>query len=57
MAKHISRLFKGYIEIDGMGKFEFDNAKLMVPAQPENKHYQTVKEINLAINRIRTFAM
>lgn len=31
IAKHISRLFKGRIYIYGVGRFEFDNGKLILP--------------------------
>lgn len=53
IAKHVSRFFKGRIYINGVGKFEFDNAKLLIPSQPEDKHYQAVKEINQEVSRIR----
>lgn len=33
IAKHVSRLFKGRIYIYGVGKFEFDNGKLILPAK------------------------
>ncbi|MBD1572408.1 DUF1107 domain-containing protein [Vibrio sp. S17_S38] len=56
IAKHISRLFKGRIYIDGVGKFEFDNAKLIIPNHAETKHYQTVREINQEVNKIRNLA-
>ncbi|OEF27773.1 DUF1107 domain-containing protein [Vibrio rumoiensis] len=56
IAKHISRFFKGRIYINGVGKFEFDNAKLIIPSEAENKHYQTVKEINQEVSRIRCIA-
>ncbi|QMV13275.1 DUF1107 domain-containing protein [Vibrio spartinae] len=53
IAKHISRLFKGRIYIDGIGKFEFDQGKLMLPEQAEQRHYRTVKEINQEIMRLK----
>ncbi|MDW6091831.1 DUF1107 domain-containing protein [Vibrio rhizosphaerae] len=53
IAKHISRLFKGRIYIDGIGKFEFDQGKLILPEQAEPRHYRTVKEINQEIMRLK----
>ncbi|ASA56216.1 DUF1107 domain-containing protein [Vibrio gazogenes] len=53
IAKHISRLFKGRIYIDGIGKFEFDQGKLILPEQAEQRHYRTVKEINQEIMRLK----
>ncbi|WP_086983038.1 DUF1107 domain-containing protein [Vibrio aphrogenes] len=53
VAKHVSRFFKGRIYINGVGKFEFDNGKVIIPSQPQAQHYRMVKEINQEINRIR----
>jgi len=53
IAKHVSRLFKGRIYIYGVGKFEFDNGKLILPEKADKKHYQTVKEVNQEIMRLR----
>ncbi len=53
IAKHVSRLFKGRIYIYGIGSFEFDNGKLILPERAENRHFQTVKEVNLEIKKLR----
>lgn len=53
IAKHVSRLFKGRIYIHGVGKFEFDNGKLLMPEQAEQRHFKTVKEVNQEISRLR----
>ena len=53
IAKHVSRLFKGRIYIYGIGKFEFDNGKLVLPEKAERRHFQTVKEVNQEIMRLR----
>ncbi|MCL9773471.1 MULTISPECIES: DUF1107 domain-containing protein [Vibrio] len=53
IAKHISRLFKGRIYIHGLGGFEFDNGKLIIPAQAEKRHFTAVKEVNQEIKRLR----
>ena len=53
IAKHVSRLFKGRIYIYGVGKFEFDNGKLVLPESAERRHYQAVKEVNKEIMRLR----
>ncbi|MCG3723400.1 DUF1107 domain-containing protein [Vibrio cincinnatiensis] len=53
IAKHVSRLFKGRIYIYGVGKFEFDNGKLILPERAEQRHYQTVNEVNQEIRRLR----
>ncbi|WGW00761.1 DUF1107 domain-containing protein [Vibrio sp. YMD68] len=53
IAKHISRLFKGKIYIYGVGKFEFDNGKLILPERADNRHFQAVKEVNGEIKKLR----
>ena len=53
IAKHVSRLFKGRIYICGVGKFEFDNGKLVLPERAEKRHFKTVKEVNQEIMRLR----
>lgn len=53
IAKHVSRLFKGRIYIYGVGKFEFDQGKLILPEKAQQKHFQTVKEVNQEIRRLR----
>ena len=53
IAKHVSRLFKGRIYIYSVGKFEFDNGKLVLPDRAEMRHFQTVKEINSEIMKLR----
>lgn len=53
IAKHVSRLFKGRIYIYGIGTFEFDNGKLILPEKAEPRHFQTVKEVNQEIMRLR----
>ncbi|MGC9402548.1 DUF1107 domain-containing protein [Vibrio genomosp. F10] len=53
IAKHISRLFKGKIYIYGVGKFEFDNGKLILPERADSRHFQAVKEVNGEIKKLR----
>ncbi|RTZ15933.1 DUF1107 domain-containing protein [Vibrio aquaticus] len=53
IAKHISRLFKGRIYIYGVGKFEFDNGKLILPERADTRHFKAVKEINREVMRLR----
>ncbi|WP_140052113.1 DUF1107 family protein, partial [Vibrio parahaemolyticus] len=49
----ISRLFKGRIYIYGVGRFEFDNGKLILPEKAEQRHFRAVKEINQEIMKLR----
>ncbi|MGF1741310.1 DUF1107 domain-containing protein [Vibrio profundum] len=53
IAKHITRLFKGRLYIHGVGGFEFDNGKLILPAKAKDRHFQAVKEVNEEILKLR----
>lgn len=53
IAKHVSRLFKGRIYINGVGKFEFDQGKLILPEKANTHHFKAVKEINNEIVKLR----
>ncbi|CAM4066243.1 MULTISPECIES: DUF1107 domain-containing protein [Vibrio] len=53
IAKHVSRLFKGRIFIYGIGKFEFDNGKLILPHHAEERHFKAVTEVNTEVKRLR----
>ncbi len=53
IAKHVTRLFKGSLYIYGVGQFDFDQGKLLLPASAEARHYQTVKEVNKEISKLR----
>ncbi|AJR07523.1 hypothetical protein H744_2c0801 [Photobacterium gaetbulicola Gung47] len=53
IAKHVSRLFSGRIYIDGRGGYEFNNGLLLVPVKAQQRHYQTVNEINQEIRRLK----
>ncbi|NLS12853.1 DUF1107 domain-containing protein [Vibrio sp. SM6] len=54
IAKHIIRLFKGRIYIHGVGRFDFDQGKLILPEKAETQHFRAVKEINLEVKRLRS---
>ncbi|KLV06795.1 hypothetical protein ABT56_07925 [Photobacterium aquae] len=56
IAKHVSRLFRGRIYIDGRGGYEFQNGQLLVPIKAQQHHFQTVKEINSEIRRLKEYA-
>lgn len=56
IAKHVSRLFKGRIYIYGIGTFEFNYGKLILPEKAEKKHFQTVNEVNKEIIRLKNLS-
>ncbi|GAB6264130.1 DUF1107 domain-containing protein [Photobacterium sp. CCB-ST2H9] len=56
VAKHVSRLFSGRIYIDGRGGYEFDNGLLKIPTKAQQRHFDTVKEVNQEIRRLKEAA-
>ncbi len=53
IAKHVSRLFRGRLYIDGRGGYEFDEGQLQVPTKAQFHHYRTVSEVNQEIKRLK----
>lgn len=53
IAKHVYRLFKGQLYIEGRGNFEFQQGMLKAHLDADFDHYRTVKEINNEIRRLR----
>ncbi len=53
IAKHISRLFNGNIYIQGRGGFKFDHGLLVAPVNSGQMQYQTVREINNEIKKLK----
>ncbi|PKF51646.1 DUF1107 family protein [Enterovibrio nigricans] len=53
IAKHVYRLFKGRISIHGRGDFEFHQGLVQSQSNADIQHYQTVKEINAEIRRLK----
>ncbi len=54
IAKHISRLFNGHIYINGRGGFKFNHGLLIAPTNSGEMQYQTVREINKEIKKLRS---
>ncbi|WP_428774983.1 DUF1107 family protein [Vibrio sp.] len=49
VARFVKTLFKGQFVIAGLGKFKFDNGKVLVPDINDRKMLLAYKEINQAI--------
>ncbi|CAM2814374.1 DUF1107 domain-containing protein [Vibrio neptunius] len=49
VARFVKTLFKGQFVISGIGKFRFDNGKVLMPDIKDKKKMHTFKEINQAI--------
>ena len=49
IAKHVRTFFKGRRYIHGRGAYEFNNGSIVMPADADEKHRDTVKELNTYI--------
>ncbi|KJY82016.1 hypothetical protein TW81_15120 [Vibrio galatheae] len=49
IARFVKTLFKGQFVISGVGKFTFDNGKVLLPDVKDPQKLSTYKEINQAI--------
>lgn len=49
VARFVKTLFKGQFVISGVGAFNFDNGKVLVPDVKDHQKLSTFKEINQAI--------
>ncbi len=49
VARFVKTLFKGQFVISGVGKFKFDNGKVLLPDVKDPQKLMTYKEINQAI--------
>ena len=49
IAKHVRTFFKGRLYIYGRGAYEFNNGSIVMPAEADEKHRDTVKELNTYI--------
>lgn len=49
IARFVKTIFKGQFIVHGVGEFEFDNGKVLMPDIADSQKMMTFKEINKAI--------
>ncbi|WP_100753393.1 DUF1107 domain-containing protein [Vibrio salilacus] len=52
IARFVKALFKGQFAIAGVGEFDFDNGKVLLPDVRDQQKLMTFKEINQAIESL-----
>lgn len=52
VARFVKTLFKGQFVISGIGEFNFDNGKVLLPDVKDHQKLSTFKEINQAISAL-----
>ncbi len=53
IARHVRTFFKGRLYIHGRGAYEFDRGALIMPLEADEKHRDTVRELNSYIEMSR----
>ncbi len=51
VAKHVRTMYKGRLYIAGLGAYEFDHGAMLKPKNSDERHLQTIVEINQEIKR------
>ena len=54
IAKHVRTFFKGRLYIHGRGAYEFDKGAVLMPVGADDKHRDTVRELNSYIGTSKT---
>ena len=52
VARFVKTLFKGQFFIAGVGSFDFDNGKVLLPDVNDHKRLSIFKEVNQAISTL-----
>ncbi|MGL4827275.1 MAG: DUF1107 domain-containing protein [Vibrionaceae bacterium] len=53
VALHVKGLFRGRIYINGIGGFEFDCGRLLLPANKSLRIFAVVKEVNAEVKKLK----
>lgn len=54
VAKYVKTLFKGRFYIKGVGAFEFDKGKILLPKVKDKPHLAVMSEVNRQVVRLQT---
>lgn len=54
VAKYVKILFRGRFYIKGVGSFEFDKGKILVPRIKDKQHYSVMSEVNRQLLRLQS---
>lgn len=54
VAKYVKTLFKGRFYIKGIGAFEFDKGRILLPKVKDKLHLSVMSEVNRYVVRLQT---
>ncbi len=52
VARFVKTLFKGQLHIEGIGSFEFDGGRLLMPSKENRKMLSVMSEVNQHIRQL-----
>lgn len=52
IALYVKKIFSGRLQIDGIGRFDFANGKLLPPANRDMLAFSVVNEVNAEIRQL-----
>jgi hypothetical protein len=52
IARFVKTLFKGQLHIEGIGSFEFDGGRLLMPHNENKRMLSVMSEVNLHIRQL-----
>ncbi|MFC3396563.1 DUF1107 domain-containing protein [Brenneria rubrifaciens] len=53
VAKYVKILFRGRLYIKGVGAFEFDYGKILLPKKQDKQHLLVMSEVNRQVVRLQ----
>ncbi|ACY83221.1 DUF1107 domain-containing protein [Edwardsiella piscicida] len=53
VAKYVKTLFRGRLYIQGVGAFEFDMGRILLPKVRDKRHLSVMSEINRQVLRLQ----
>ncbi|PWC13915.1 MULTISPECIES: DUF1107 domain-containing protein [Brenneria] len=53
VAKYVKTLFRGRLYIKGVGAFEFDYGKILLPKTQDKRHLLVMSEVNRQVIRLQ----
>nr|WP_113864886.1 DUF1107 domain-containing protein [Brenneria salicis]NMN90691.1 uncharacterized protein DUF1107 [Brenneria salicis ATCC 15712 = DSM 30166]RBP66813.1 uncharacterized protein DUF1107 [Brenneria salicis ATCC 15712 = DSM 30166]RLM32201.1 hypothetical protein BHG07_02165 [Brenneria salicis ATCC 15712 = DSM 30166] len=53
VAKYVKTLFRGRLYIKGVGAFEFDYGKILLPQKQDKQHLLVMSEVNRQVIRLQ----
>ncbi|MFP1845592.1 DUF1107 domain-containing protein [Lonsdalea quercina] len=54
VAKYVKTLFRGRLYIKGVGAFEFNYGKILLPKKKDKQHLEVMSEVNRQVMKLQS---